>query len=401
MLYQTLDRKIVAVSLPRLPFHVLPAVATPEDCLLFEHFTRTLSQILTIGVTEKDNPWTGMILPMAVNHKGLMHSLLGLSASHLIRVQPSEGLEQRKRFHCNDAISIMAQDVSLAIDRNADVEDPIVACMILQYLIPVTDGATEGEHRPHLEAAKNYIKFRVNEDFGKFAHEFHQYYIMSDAVTSLHKRFEDMSLDDDFGPISFLSGSATLEHPVMVGVSDGLWRFIMQISQLRTIIRRRKYQKEDPFVSFSIILQATELTKQLKDWQSCYEEWTLRWLRAELYREATLVFLHRTIRSPESDPDLTTRVDRGLMILTKLLEEHATQCILLPTFLLGCAAFGCEQRVKIDDILNKLEDYSRQGNIAPTRMVIREVWKLMDAGDKQCWDWESIMNDMNIDISVT
>ena len=387
--------------MPPRPFHVYQGIETEVDYVLYQHFHQKLSRILTINTTEQNNPFIQMVLPMAMEHVGLMHSILGLSAAHLMRIEPKQEFEQRKEYHCNDAISIMAKDVTDAMSRNADVEDPIVACMILQCLIPVSNGSVKGEHRPHLEAARKYIKFRPKEEFGKFAWEFYRYYDMSDAITSLNRMPEYIGGDDGNALLPDPSGLSIFEETVMVGVLDGLYPFIMQINYIRDMIRRTRNEGRSPPVEYCVMYQAAEISTCLTDWESNLEEWTSRWVIAELYREAMLVYLHRSIRASKPDEDLSKRVNRGLIYLEMLIKERVTQCTLLPTFILGCAAFGQEQRDKTAEILDKLEEYSRQGNIAPTRRVVQMVWRMMDVGDMRCWDWETIMKGMSIDISVT
>lgn len=75
--------------------------------------------------------------------------------------------------------------------------------------------------------------------------------------------------------------------------------------------------------------------------------------------------------------------------------------MLSPLFILGCAAFEPRQRPPIERAFDDIQAYSNLGNIRPAREVVRQVWKLMDAGDERSWDWEMIMADMGFDLLVT
>ena len=390
---QAQDRKLPITDLCPLPFNVFPAFETNEDLELFRHFGDRISQILTVQT--EDNPFVQLIMPMASSHKGLMHSILGLSASHLCRLKPRKEYEKRRNVHCHDAIKIMAEDVGKAMDHNADVEDPIAACMILQCLIPVTAGATNGQHRMHLDAARRYIKFRTDEQFGKFAQDFNTFYNMSDAMTSLNNLNEYRNEGAGSQP-----GHALSEESAF-GIWDGLSVLIMEINQIRNEIRNRKTKDGSPSTSYDTIKQSSYTAQKLHDWKSNLEENTSKWVIAEVYRQTALVYLHRSVRASKPDPDLSIRVERGLYFIGSLVREGAIQCLLLPTFILGCSAFEEGQRMQVREILTQLEACTRQGNVAPTLEVIQKVWEMMDVGDEQNWDWESVMYDMGIDISIT
>ena len=400
------DRRLSIPPLPPRPAHVFPGLNLESDIdlMFFEHFYLKMSMVLTLREDESSNPFIQLIIPMAANHKGLMHSLLALSGSHLYRFDPREEFLIRKREHFDSAITSLSQEVGIARERNADVEDSIVACMILQCLIPISEGSTDGRHRVHLDAARKYIKFRPNERFGRFAWEFYKYHDMSNTMTSLPR--SDFMLGDaeDYGTMPTFTVPNIIDagDGVMIGVLDGLFRYITTITSIRNNVRSRKQAGLEPAVEYQSIIEASLVGKQLMEWNSGQEVDTPKYVAAELYREAILVYLHRSIRASRPDPELSDRVDSGIIYLSALPPGNSTQCILLlPTFILGCAAFRPEQRVRIEEAFDRLNDYSRLGNIAPTRVIVHRVWALMDAGDEGSWDWETIMKRMNYDFLIT
>ena len=361
--------------------------------------------VLTVRDDDESNPFQQLIIPMACNYKGLMHSLLALSGSHLVRVNPgNHEYQKRKEWHYTQAISDLAKEVALARERNKEVEDPIVASMILQCLIPISEGSTNGEYRVHLDGARRYIKPRADTKFGAFAWEFYKYHDMSSAVTSLHRPptyFDDL-VDDRSLPSFAVPHTIHPGDGVMVGVLDGLFKFISRITLLRDHVRARKAQGLEPCCDYPVFDQAAEIDSYLLNWQTGQEKDTARDIAAELYREAVLVYLRRSIRASRPDPEISERVDRGIIYLQTLPSNNSTQCILLlPLFILGCAAFEKHQRDKINIAFDHLQDYSRLGNITPARQVVGTVWEMMDAGDERSWDWETIMLDMKYDFLVT
>ena len=389
--------------------------------------------LLTLRDNDETNPFLDLVIPMAADHKGLMHSLLALSGSHLSRSQHRDEYEQRKVEHVGFALSALRRDVEQAQAAQQRGEEgaaePLVACIIIQCLIPISEGSVSGYHRAHLAAARTYIKPRPGSDFGRFAWEFYKYHDMSNSITSLERpplSLEELEDDDDVPtPVSAVSATtavsgsggflgppqphlhmpqpvAASNEGVMIGVCDGLFRYITRITVIRDRIRARKQRGLAPVVEYRSIRDASSVGKRLLDWQSGHEERTPKWALAELYRETALVYLHRSLRASRPDADLAARVARGIAYLRALPAKHSAQSIvLLPTFVLGCAAFDPAQRTEIEAALEDIEAYSGLGNIPRASEVVHKVWEMMDAGDERSWDWETIMVDMGYNFLVT
>ena len=405
------------------------------DLVFLEHFESKMSGLLTLMDQHDSNPFTTILIPMAVNHEGLMHSMLALSGSHLSRCDPQAAYLERKQMHFNAAISALTKEVTYLTARGEAFSDPLVACMIFQCLIPISDGSTRGDHLSHLQAARTVIKPR-NDAFGRFAWEFYKYHDMSHAMTSLERA---VPLDGDGDPVvvagldgadgtdptspvlplsaggasdpggaggpDFATLGDTIPPPsegVMIGVCDGLFHYIDRVTALRDRIRARKRRGAQPTVAYGSIRDASVLGKALLEWRSGHAEHSAKWVTAELYREAALVYLHRSLRASRPDPDLSARVDCGVLYLCALPGDNSVQSILLlPTFVLGCAAFEPAQRAGIEAAFDKLAAYSFFGNIDRAREVVHQVWGMMDAHDEASWDWETIMRDMGYNFLVT
>ena len=121
-----------------------------------------------------------------------------------------------------------------------------------------------------------------------------------------------------------------------------------------------------------------------------------------LYRQCTWIYLHRTVLSCAPNPTLHEAVDVGLQYLRELPSDSSTQSIMLmPTFLLGCAAFAEEQRPDICASFDRLQSFSNFGNIEYAREIVKCVWELMDAGGEDSWDWEGIIEGKGWDFLIT
>ena len=73
----------------------------------------------------------------------------------------------------------------------------------------------------------------------------------------------------------------------------------------------------------------------------------------------------------------------------------------MPLFLLGCSAFEATQREHIKNGFDRLEAYSSLRNIRPAFQVVEKVWEKKDQQLDDSWDWEKIINDMNLDFLIT
>ena len=69
----------------------MEGVENDLDRQLLQHFSSRASAVLTLHGDKSSNPFTKILLPMALQHEGLMHSVLCLSASHMYR-QPVTGV---------------------------------------------------------------------------------------------------------------------------------------------------------------------------------------------------------------------------------------------------------------------------------------------------------------------
>jgi len=183
---------------------------------------------------------------------------------------------------------------------------------------------------------------------------------------------------------------------------DGLFGFILKIRQLRDRICFRKAQGFKPVVDYEILSDAQAIDVGLRTWVCVQKLDTPRYVASMLYRQCTWIYLNRTILPSAPNENLHAAVEEGLEYLRQLPKDGSTQSILLmPLFLLGCAAFSPSQRPDICTAFDGLQAYSNLGNIKYARIIVEKVWEMIDAGDENSWDWETIIQNQGWDFLVT
>lgn len=373
------------------------------DRYLLEHFEHKASRVLTL-FTDDNNPFKVLLLPMAIRHKGLMHSLLCFSGSHMASIDQLP-VNERQEYHYHSAIQELLYDKKMrakARGRSSEpVDDPTIATALVLCLDTICSGTTDGEYRPHLEAAKYIIKSQPcrNPEFGKFLIEFFTYHDTLSSLTTLDRR--SSLLGQEF-PLPHFIIQRGEEDCAFLGVFDGLFDFLARITKLRDIIRDRKLKQLEPVVDYQALSDAVSLDGSIRTWVNTQRPDTPRFIAAQLYRQCTWIYLWRTIHPSRSTPKIIEAVDEGLDLLQQLPPDAPTQSILLmPVFILGCAAFEPEQRPALRKAFGTLKRYSNLKNIEPAKDVVEKVWSIMDTDDESSWDWETIIQGMGYDFLVT
>lgn len=391
-------------AVPRgLPL-LIDGIETETDRRFLDHFVYGFSRVLTL-INDDSNPFKEILLPMATQHRGLMHSLMCLSGSHLSGLDPEPKLKERKYFHFHRAIQDLKDNITASSSKNADeneqllVEDPIIASTIALSLNTICEGETNGEYRPHMDAARYLLVSQQprNEKFRQFIVEFFQYHDISNALTSLDRRpalfHSGMHLPD------FVPGA---QAGMFLGVFDGLFNYISEITQLRDRIRQRFNEGYEPAVDYQTLSEAVQIDTAIRTWKTSHEPDSSNWCLAQLYRQSTWAYLYRTIRPSRPSEKIAQVVDDGLSYLDRLPDDAgANSIVLMPLFLLGCSAFMPEQRERISKGFESLKAYSNLRNIEPAFKVVNRVWDTMDNHIEDSWDWEKIIQDMNMDFLIT
>lgn len=380
---------------------LMEGVESDMDRSLLQHFANRASAVLTLHGDKATNPFTKILLPMALEHEGLMHSVLCLSASHMYSINPSQEYEDRQAYHRGKALQLLKHDLERQKAGEGGVmvfEDSNVAQILLHLLHSICDGNTSGEYRMHMVAAKQIAMSQksANPEFQSLFDEFFYYHWIASQITSMDGT--DVPMMDDFS----LPFKISPETAHLIGVSDGLFGFISKISNLRRRLRSRIDSKLEPTMDYEALLAAHAIDTGLRGWVCPHSPGSPRYTISMLYRQATWVYLYRTTKSSHPHLYIKNAVDDGIRYINELPAEGWIQSnVLLPLFLIGCAAFEKEQRIEINRAFAGLIACTGLGNIGFAKEVVGDIWKLMDAGDPESWDWERIIHQKGWDFLAT
>ncbi|KXJ90720.1 fungal-specific transcription factor domain-domain-containing protein [Microdochium bolleyi] len=459
-------------SLPMITLQpIFQGVETPEDMVFLNHYIHKLSGVLTVESQHK-NAFKDMLLQMAVEHTGLMHSILSLASRHidlntdqgttLLASNPKvslKSLQDRSLFHHNAAMDRFHHDIYREHNRT-DSDDKVniavryaqMLCLLLQTII---EGNTRGEHRVHLLAYKRLIRDSPPDDpaFVVFITEFFQFYVFADELI----RYSDVNAPElasqDWEPW------LPIKPARMIGVADGLFKHLCQITAIRNAIRANMVAEADPVVDYASLYQAAEIDTAIRDWTPDWPTGDNRNRVGLLYQQMMWVYLFRTIYPPSTpssnhsvmsssvesivahtpsmphqantpppsvrlsssrassppssrddspapirypphhDSRITTAVDEALEIMGSLEPDDPCQRLLLiPALVIGTACFAPSQRERIRASIRRIREYTGLRNCDRVLEVLQEVWRLMEHGDwARVWDWQGVARSMNLD----
>jgi hypothetical protein len=289
-------------------FHGLETV---EDRIFWKHYNEHLSAVLTVEGEHK-NAFKDMMIPIAVKHQGLMHSILSLASKHIdfdtpyglnvLRNNPGTNtvaLKDRSLFHHDQARLKFYHDIKFTNSTPEMDDKTLVAarygqmlCFLLEALV---EGSPRGEHRIHLAVYRNLVSTSPPDDspFMSFIAEIFQYHIFADEL--IHSAHQDTS-----SPTEPLPPIPAMHQPRLLGVADGLLGYLSQITAIRNRIRSRLLAQTDLAVDYEDLYSATDI-------YGAFQEWTPHWPAGDnrdqvslLYKQMLWIYLNRTVHLPSS-----------------------------------------------------------------------------------------------------
>lgn len=287
---------------------IFHAVETAEDKIFWRHYVNRLSNVLTVE-GDRGNAFKDILLHLANQHEGLMHSILAVSSTHLdldtdegskvLQLNPTttrESLQERSQHHQREAFNRLYQDCSMGFDTDDPEHQTDLAarygqilCQLLQTLV---EGNADGEHRAHLNVYLGLIHASPpqNEAFHAFITEFFQYHIFTNDL---------LWHPDGASPRLVLANPLETGMNVypqrLLGVGDGLFRYMAEINTIRNSVRQNLAAGIDPAVNYNDLYEAARIDTDLRNWSPTWPQGDNRAQVASLYRMVLWVYLHRTI----------------------------------------------------------------------------------------------------------
>jgi hypothetical protein len=305
------EERLRQKSLPVITMQpIFHGVETVEDKVFWKHYITHLSNILTVE-GEAKNAFKDIILHLANQHQGLMHSILAVSSKHidwdtpygakLLADHPQssrEALQQRADYHHDESMKRLYEDMGRPLNKDDPEYKTILSarygqmlCLLLQTR---ADGNPRGEHRVHLQAYQTLIQHSPPEDpvFYNFITEFFQYHIFADDLFWHPENMTARLSSEDWEP------AAPIQPPRLLGVGDGLFQYLSQITTIRNTIRANIAAAVDPVVDYTSLYQAAEIDAAIREWTPNWPWGDSRDRVGLLYKQMMWVYLFRTIYPP-------------------------------------------------------------------------------------------------------
>ena len=284
---------------------------TIEDRIFWKHYNEHLSAVLAIEGEHK-SAFKDLMVPIAVKHQGLMHSILSLASKHidfetpygagLLRTHPNttlEALRERSLYHHDQARSKFYRDVEVTKGKSGTADGTLVSARYGQMLCFLLEALVEGSpHRLHLNGYRELVSTSPPEDsaFLSFVAEFFQYHILADEL--IHP-----AVNRDTGsPLDPLPPIPDTHPPRLLGVADGLLGHLSQITAIRNRVRSKLMAQIDPAADYEDLYPADGIDVAIREWAPRWPPGDSRCHVSLLYKQMMWIYLDRTVRPPSSSP---------------------------------------------------------------------------------------------------
>ncbi|KAI9888501.1 MAG: hypothetical protein M1814_006863 [Vezdaea aestivalis] len=398
-----------AQNLPRM----IDGIDGDIDVILFDHYSEFVHQNSHVN-NDHATTFKTFLLPMAKRRRGLMHALLCLAAAHLSHSPEHlahrspytpQRFAERQDYHLRRSIDHLKGDESY-LSKQGDpsvemVDDPVTASTIIMILRSIDGRESHMSYAPHMNAARSMMEnrdaSRSDYDFNKCVFEFFTFHQDICRVTKVD--LEHIDVAENFTLPGFI---LQREAATLLGVLDPLFFIISRITNLRNRIRYLKTQGEAHLTEMDTMASSIRLECEIHNWRPIHPPGSEGYIAGMLYRQATWIYLYRTLYASVPSQKLCNAVDEGRDYLHQLNPDAPTQSILLlPLFILGCASFHHEQRRDVKRLFGVLKRYCQDPNVEPARHVVERIWRLMDERHVDAWDWELVVRSAGFDFYVS
>jgi Fungal specific transcription factor domain len=176
--------------IPKVIPSLVDGIDTRVERRIFHHYVTVVSRALTLNNVEDKNPFTTLLIPLALADRGLLRLMLSCSASHLNRVQLCDGIESdnaevqqiseaKWRFY-GDALKIYSERIgpitsaqsvrsnfSQKSDEDAEKTDLDAALAMTMFMcqFDTCESGRDGIWRLHLNAAREIVRLRYENTY--------------------------------------------------------------------------------------------------------------------------------------------------------------------------------------------------------------------------------------------
>ncbi|KAL1310981.1 hypothetical protein AAFC00_001201 [Neodothiora populina] len=412
---------------PPLP-QMIAAVDNALDQQLLSFYMSDLSHSLNI-YNSHHNPFTHLVVPLALRDAGLMHSVLSLSSSCLIARQerPSCELLVRQSHHFGLAIVDLRQHLNVSSVNTSvgSTTDCTMIRTILHCLESSNAGNSNGEYRCHLQATQRLVldySQSSSAEVHDFGRRFVNYQNIANSIMSLrpvhHPPFVvPPGLAGSLEQPTLMSSHEAPPFQSLLTPIESLLETFISLRHLRDGIRTYRSSGTSWFSNAHLLHLIFAIDESLQSWKCPSVNDTSQYHAALLYRQCAWIYLFRTIRPSVPSAELEAAVNEGIRHVYGVLrdadiaipttshsvntssaatgevlqtekkttgsskdtQQQARLQIILPFLVvLGCAAFGSRQREMIRPCFQVLRERCLVGNIQVARSVVEGMWGIMD-----------------------
>ncbi|KAH7323462.1 fungal-specific transcription factor domain-containing protein [Rhexocercosporidium sp. MPI-PUGE-AT-0058] len=356
---------------------------------LLNHYQQVVSRALVV-VDDEHNPFLLALVPMALEHDPVRHSVVALSACHISKVYPS--FKRNALKHRSLALDGLKSELNA--QRRIEVS---LATTLLLALLEICEGNSR-KWILHLHGAKALIEShqgRSVEHPLSFLIDLHKFLCCIAAITPT----STLSVLNSAAVPQLDTGSVcstNLVHPLF-GLAREMYSAVNRISQLAA--RRNNHEglhsQQDP----ALDAEARDIELCLQGWNPQRENPDIDGRKsrevsaaASSIRSAATMRLYQVMYGHDvSSGEVQSWVDSILSALSlirpgSLLENH----ILFPLFMAGVGSATKANRLTVEYRLNIMETTIGLGNITGAHRVLDTVWQKMNDGQSAV-NWEQLM----------
>lgn len=372
---------------------------------MFYHFRDVMANLLTT-MNGAPNPMNDVFIPLAMQDPTIMDILLGLSGSHLLKLQDTNSdprLEQEKqRLHSRASqvqerrtSYLLSSDPRQRVANSSQNQEKIFATSLLLCLYEICEGSSDNSSQKHLDMARQIISVPHNgardqlvaTKVNPFLIEFFLYHICLAMVTMpsfLHNQDFILRLTELLG-----------NDMSLVSVIKMLLYFINRIALLRAEVHKNETTYS------SILTKALPIYDELAAWKPHLELSQDQKDLADFYQKALSIWLFSVVNPDKKSDRQIQALVQEITAKMNNINDNVKACLLFPLFMVGGAAITQEDRSAVTVLFKKLRDWSSLGNIDVAFAVVENMWKDYDNNVPRAWDWTTQLERKRMGLLVT